>query len=199
MRAHPGVLVAATALVAAGCGTTVSGTASTPGAGGDALSVPSPGTTGGQGLSGPSGAAGSGGGLTTGSTVTGGGSGAGSATGSGSTAAPPLTGSGSGSGPAATAGNGPGITPTTIYVGESWDPNVAAADSAIGAASGDPGDVHAETNALIAYINAHGGVAHRKVVPIWHQISSKDDASTSAEATCQAWTRDHKVFVLSGG
>lgn len=178
--------------VATACGTTVAGTSAGTAPAGQGLSVPSPGATGAAGLSLPSAAASSGSGLTGGSTGTAGVSG--STAGSSSVAAP-----GTVSGSATSSGNGPGITPTTIYVGEDWDPNLATADAAIGAASGDPGDVHAETNAMIKYINDHGGVAHRKVVPVWHKISSQDQASTSAESTCQAWTHDNKVFVLSGG
>lgn len=194
MTVRPALLVIALGVVAAGCGTTVAGTPTGTGPAGQLLSAPTPVATGAEALSLPSSAAG-GGGVISGST--GGGGGGSSTTNAGSTS----TGSTgvAGSRRAGRAGEGPGVTPTAIYVGESWDPNVATADATIGAASGDPGDVHAETNAMISYINDHGGVAHRKLVAVWHQISTSDDASTSAEATCQAWTHDNKVFVLSGG
>jgi hypothetical protein len=185
--------VVAAALLTAGCGSTVQGLNATGNGAGGGLSAPS-------GAAGP--AAAPGGGTGPGSTlgVPGNTSGGASVTGPG---APGATSSGSGPGSTVAIGsgngNGPGICASTIYVGESWDPDVAAADSAVGGASGNPGDTKGETDAVIAYINHHGGIAHRQVAPVWHQISTKDDASTSAEATCQDWTQDHKVFVLAGG
>lgn len=95
--------------------------------------------------------------------------------------------------------SGPGITPTTIFVGETYSPDTAAANSALGAADQNPGDTKAETEAVIRYLNSHGGIAGRKVVPVWHRVSVSDDSSSSAEAACQDWTKDHKVFVFSGG
>lgn len=86
---------------------------------------------------------------------------------------------GSGSGSAVEPGDGPGVTKTTINVGAVYDPDAAAADSAIGLAGANPGDVKAETEAVIKYVNSHGGVAHRKLNPIWYKESVSDPASTS--------------------
>ena len=192
MSIRPALLAIAVAVVTAGCGSTVVVSPTGTRAGGQELSVPSPGSNGAQGLSLPSAAATGRG--AAGRRVFTGGSMSGSTTGAASAGTAP----GTGSGPATPGRDGPGVTPTRLYVGESWDPNIARADAAVGAASGDPGDIHGETNAMIKYINDHGGVAHRKIAAVWHQISTSDDASTSAEATCQAWTRDNKVFVLDG-
>ena len=96
-------------------------------------------------------------------------------------------------------GDGPGVTSTTINIAAAYDPDAAAADSALGAANANPGDTKAEETAVINYINAHGGVAHRKLNPIWYKASVSQDANTTYEQACSTWTQDNKVFVLSGG
>jgi hypothetical protein len=97
------------------------------------------------------------------------------------------------------AGDGPGVTKTTINIGATYDPDAAAADSAIGAAGANPGDTKAETEAVIKYINAHGGIAHRKINPIWYKQSVYDSASTTQQGMCSTWTQDNKVFVMEAG
>lgn len=183
------LLAVAAVAVTAGCGTTVSGVNARGGPGGEGLSLPSnaAGATPSAGPGGGSVAAPGAGvaGLAGGTTSSGGQFGGG--------------GGGSAAGVSGGAGNGPGITASTIYVGESYDPTIAAADAGLGAAGANPGDTKAETDAVINYLNTHGGIAHRKIAPVWHRISASDQASTSAESTCQAWTHDSKVFVFAGG
>jgi hypothetical protein len=91
------------------------------------------------------------------------------------------------------------VTATTINVGGIYYPDAAAADSALGAANSNPGDVQAETNAMVAYINAHGGVAHRKVVMVWHTGSTADPAAQTMQNACSTWTQDHKSFIIPAG
>jgi hypothetical protein len=100
---------------------------------------------------------------------------------------------------ATTAGDGPGVSATTINVAEAYSPGAGAADAALGAANTNPGDTKTETDAVIKYINDRGGIAHRKLIPIWYQIDSSQTASTSEQAACATWTQDHKVFFLGGG
>ena len=189
-RARTGLAAAAAALALAGCGTTVSSLtangAGTNAANSGGLGVPgsSP-AAGGANQPGQASLTGSAGGQANGSTVNGQSGGATSA--GGTTGA-----SGGSTGPA----NGPGITATTIYLGAVYDPDAAAADAGLGAAGLNPGDVKAETEAVYKYINAHGGIAHRKAVPVWYQQSVSNDASTTAQAQCATWTQDNKVFVM---
>jgi len=179
------------ALAATACGSTVQVVGSGPAGsnGGQTLTVPggaTPGTTGavvggastGVGAVGPAG--------TTGGSL-GGASTAGQSTtaGSGSASVQP--------------GDGPGVTKTTINIAGLYDPDAAAADSAIGAAGANPGDVKAETEAVVKYINSHGGVAHRKLNPIWYKESVYDSASTTEQRSCNTWTQDNKVFVMNAG
>jgi hypothetical protein len=97
------------------------------------------------------------------------------------------------------AGDGPGVTATTINIGEVYEPDAAAADAAVGAASGNPGDVKAETIAVINYINSHGGIARRKLVPNWYNASLQKSVQTSAQEACAQWTQDSKTFIMSAG
>lgn len=126
----------------------------------------------------------------------GGGSGSGfsggSTTGPGGSTTAPVRGSSS-------SGNGPGVTASTIYVAAAYDPDAAAADSALGAANLNPGNTQAEENAVVKYVNAHGGVDGRKVQLVWYQESVQNTASTTDEQACQTWTQDNKSFILAAG
>src|SRR5581483_7222592 len=83
------------------------------------------------------------------------------------------------SGTGSSGGNGPGVTASTIYIGAGYEPDTQAADSAIGAANAGPGDEKAETQAIIDYINAHGGVAHRKLAPVWYAVRVSNSNQTT--------------------
>jgi hypothetical protein len=98
------------------------------------------------------------------------------------------------------AGDGPGVTATTINVGGYYDPNLGAADSALGASGQSPGNYKDETDAVVAYINSHGGVAHRKINMIWQQVNAETDSSTQIQQqTCADWTQDNKTFIFDAG
>lgn len=99
-------------------------------------------------------------------------------------------------------GNGPGVDAKTISVGAGFAVNSAAANAAIGANGITQGDLKAEQQVLIDDINAHGGVAGRKLVPVWHQYdnTSADSADVQEQSACDDYTQDHKTFaVLDGG
>jgi hypothetical protein len=116
------------------------------------------------------------------------GTGAGGAAGGGSTDA------GGGS-----ALDGPGVTASTIYVAGLYSSQSAAADSAIGAANANPGNIQAETEAVVNYINAHGGVDRRRLQTVWYDESLSNDASTTYQGACSTWTQDNKSFVMIAG
>jgi hypothetical protein len=96
---------------------------------------------------------------------------------------------------------GPGITPTTIFLGLQYTKDAASGAAAIGAAGASPGDLRVYYNAVINDINKHGGVAHRKLSPIYYGIDTQASGGISSEdsASCALWTQDHKVFLMSGG
>lgn len=178
-------------VLSAACGTTVTGTGaavaptnglgapatpSTGAAAGSPGSVAAPGGT--SGLSAPGG--------TSSSTTALGGTQPGAAT--GSTA--PVAGS-------TTAA--PGVTSTTIYIGASYVADAAAADTALGAAGLNPGNTQDEANVLIKYMNAHGGIAHRKIVPIWYDASASRNVQDEYQRACAKWTQDNKTFAFGLG
>jgi hypothetical protein len=181
----------------AGCGTTVdlAATPATTGAAGDTLTVPTatPGASLAPGVTAPGDVTGgvqsgvSGGGTAPGAVATG--------APSGGYVVPPAPRSGGEGGvPAAAA---PGITDTKVYLGLVYSDDAAAANRAIGAsgaaASYDTRDVF---NAVIRYANAHGGFAGRQAEGIYYDLSVTEDLSVQAQAACEKWTNDNKVFVM---
>jgi hypothetical protein len=93
--------------------------------------------------------------------------------------------------------NGPGVTASTINFGLEYV-NETAQDASIGA-SYNPGDLRAEEQAVIDYVNAHGGIAHRKINPIWFLASANQDVNTTVQQACADWTQDHHAFIIGLG
>jgi hypothetical protein len=94
---------------------------------------------------------------------------------------------------------GIGVTATTISVGIPYFTNGDAYNAAAGAAvkNGDPA---ADWRAVIADINAHGGVAGRKLVPVYHayDANSTEPGASQDQAACSDFTEDHHVFAVLG-
>ena len=192
---HSITLTLAVTLAATACGSTVQnvGSGQTGAGGSQSLSVPGGGPSGAAGgtvAGGPTG--GTTGAVGTAAGGTGGAVGGGYAAGQSGAVS-------SGSGSVSEPGDGPGVTKTTINFGAVYDPDAAAADAAIGAAGANPGDIKAETDAVVRYINSHGGVARRKLNPVWYKQSVSDSSSTTFQGECSTWTQDSKVFVFEAG
>jgi hypothetical protein len=181
-------------LLSAGCGSTVAGGGAVSPANG--LGVPAAAGAGATaGSSGSAGAPGATSGLSApsgiGSSATAGGGAhtqPGAPTSTGSTA--PVAG---------TAVSAPGITGTTIYIGASYVADAAAADSALGTTGLNPGNTQDEANVLIRYMNNHGGIAHRKIVPIWFEGSATQNVQNEYQQACSKWTQDNKTFAFGLG
>jgi hypothetical protein len=187
--------------LATGCGSTVAIDASgTPVAGGtQGLGVPGATATPGSGLTLPGASTAPG---TTGGApgsvpgvgpVSSGGSGAVPTTSAGN---PTVAPAGGGTEPAA---DGPGVTPDAIYVGITYTVNGDEANAALGATGISQGDTRADAKAVIAEINAHGGVAGRKLVPVWHayDATSNDTYSDEDQQACADFTQDNHVFAAT--
>jgi hypothetical protein len=91
----------------------------------------------------------------------------------------------------------PGITATTVSIGILTVSQAEA--NAYGATFGvkglEAGDVEAEQQAAASYINAHGGVAGgRKLTLVPYNVDPTASQDRTAQAACQYWTEDHKVF-----
>lgn len=189
---------------AAGCGTTVPrGAAGSTAGGSGAFGTPAAVTGSSQlGSNGSSQAASSGSGGSPGSVGSGGigsssGSGAGGANGvAASTQSGASGGSSSGSSGAVGGLSGYGFDAGHIYIGVGTSSDASAEAQNFGL-NADVGDTRAQSQALIDYINAHGGLAGRQIVPVWHDISAADynsDPQAAAQSECAAWTQDSHVF-----
>ena len=96
----------------------------------------------------------------------------------------------------------PGVTADAIYVGVPYPADADEANKAIGGGGVTVGNPKANAQILIDDINAAGGVAGRKLVPVFHAIPTTGSASADAleQAECTKLTKDNKVFaVLSSG
>jgi hypothetical protein len=184
-------LAASLALVAAACGSTVSPAArqAASGRGGDSLDAGLDASDSGTGDSLIDSASGGGTGSGGGSGRTGSGSGTRSGTGTRS------------SGGGGSTAVGPGVTDKEIFVGSGYAVNSSAANAAIGAAGIEQGDDKRNTQVVIDDINAHGGIAGRKLTPVWYEIDNTSTATSDQQyqAACEALTRDHKVYAVMGG
>jgi hypothetical protein len=170
------------------------------GEGGDGSFTSADGTVGSTGAQGVAAVGGTG----SSTTVSGGGGSVagGGTTGSGSTSAAGASGAGpagtTGAGPKArSAGLGPGVTDTTIKVGAIIATNVNEAQAAFGGSYVFP-DEKKQHQPLIDYINAHGGIAGRKVLIDYYTVdaTSNQDFATFAQAVCTHFTQDVKVFAV---
>jgi hypothetical protein len=176
------VVAAVVGLALTACGTTVplttqsSGLAGADGLGGgpsDAATAPSAGTTG--VVSGPG---------TTGAVAPGGSStGAVTSTGTSST-------SGAGTTGAVRTGSGP------VEVGILAAKDVGPATKALGVDGLSTGDGRAQSLAAVQLLNARGGLAGHKVVPIVVEQDATKDATTQYQAACSTFFDDHHVVAV---
>ncbi|MHB8341010.1 MAG: hypothetical protein ACYDB7_07525 [Mycobacteriales bacterium] len=90
------------------------------------------------------------------------------------------------------------MTPTAIYVGIGYETNGNTANAALGAAKITQGDPQADAQAVVKDINAHGGLAGRRLVPVWNALNaeSTESYSTIDEQACQNYTVDNHSFVV---
>jgi hypothetical protein len=96
----------------------------------------------------------------------------------------------------------PGVTTDSIYVGVPYPADADAANKAAGAGGVTVGNPKADAQIVIDDINANGGVAGHKLVPVFDAIPSSGAASVDAleQAECTKLTKDNKVFaVLDAG
>jgi hypothetical protein len=90
---------------------------------------------------------------------------------------------------------GPGVTDTTIRVGFSIQQNNATVSSIASTYNVQLPDSRGAYKALVAYFNAHGGVAGRKLLPVYHSYDpTSGNADQIGQATCAAFTDDTSVF-----
>lgn len=168
--------ILAASVLAAGCASTNRDGASDEPTGAGAIA----GTTAGpDGTSSPSGPGDNGGGSA------GGGSGSGTATGSGSGS------SGSGTGTPRSS-SGPRGSSAPIQVGLMYSSDANAVVDRFGA-NATQADARKIGDAVLKYVNEHGGIGGRKAEAVWYDVSSADRPETISEGACTRWTQDEDV------
>ena len=98
--------------------------------------------------------------------------------------------------------HGRGVTATTIKLGVNVSAPLGPAFAAVGFA-GDPAatDERRIAEILVKYINSHGGLHGRKIIPVYNQYDAVGGGtwdSLAAEA-CQRFVADEKVFAVISG
>nr|MDP9102046.1 ABC transporter substrate-binding protein [Actinomycetota bacterium] len=120
-------------------------------------------------------------------------------------------GAGAGGGTGSAPGGSPAVAGTAVPAsGHGWDAKhvyvgvVTTKDTqqvygSYGANNVDPGDTEAQATAVATYLNAHGGILGRTVVPIFHDIKTLDTAANPAstgQSVCTFYTQDHPVVAV---
>jgi hypothetical protein len=85
-----------------------------------------------------------------------------------------------------------------VEVGIAYAKNAAAFSDSLGGAV-DLGDGHAQNEALINYVNKHGGLAGHPVKPVYYEVdlARSDPWATFVQEACSLWTEDHHVIAAS--
>lgn len=79
-----------------------------------------------------------------------------------------------------------------IYVSE----NAQAFYQAIGASNQSVGNNKAQAQAVVNYVNHHGGLAGHPIIPVYAYLdaTSNNTWASQEEAACATWTQDHHVI-----
>jgi ABC-type branched-subunit amino acid transport system substrate-binding protein len=126
--------------------------------------------------------------------VQGGPVGSGREAGAGAPAADPAAPAGGGqAGP----GRASGATSTTVTIGFYYAEDGKESIRAFGASNDTP-DFKDAANAMIKEINSTGGIAGRKIVPVFHGIRLAGERSAEDQAACSTFTQDNKVLAVVG-
>jgi ABC-type branched-subunit amino acid transport system substrate-binding protein len=111
---------------------------------------------------------------------------------------PPVAGQGVAPTPAGPIGppSGKGFTASTISIGvELLDETSNQGARLIGASNTDTGPTRKYATAVVDHLNASGGIAGRKITPVFHTTNVLSGTWDShAQAACSAFAEDNKVF-----
>ena len=113
--------------------------------------------------------------------------------------APASGGAGGLDAPSGMAATGRGYDAKHVYLGFPTNNDVNQAAGALGLGALNFGDQNAIIDAVVADVNAHGGVLGRAVVAVKHDLKTADlqsDPSKSAEETCRALSEDRSVVAV---
>lgn len=89
---------------------------------------------------------------------------------------------------------GKGVTAGEIRIGLQVSKELGAGFALVGA-SGEAPDERKIAAAMVEWVNANGGLAGRKLVPVWHETDvTSGSFSTQSQAACATLTEDNTVF-----
>ena len=91
-----------------------------------------------------------------------------------------------------------GVSATQIRIGITYVKGADQALSAIGAGAISIGDTKAIYDRMVTYINSTGGIAGRKIVPVYFAFDANADGPTQYQAACAKFTQDDHVFAATG-
>lgn len=66
----------------------------------------------------------------------------------------------------------------------------------IGVSGADPGDGRAAAQAVVDYLNGKGGIAGRKIAPVYREFDGTQNWTAQYQAECAHFTQDHLVFAV---
>lgn len=204
MTARALLACAATAALLAACGTTVPLTSTrATGSGGANTGLGNP-LEGGAGGNSTTSTGSTGGGLLSGSSATGG-----TTPGQGSAAGWPggPSGSTSGAGSATSQSSGrpgssnvPGVTSKEVKIGvERIDTAALGAFANSAGVKAGIGNLNGFQDALIAWVNRSGGLAGRKLTPVFFQANLSASNQSNDAARCATWAEDNHVYAAQAG
>ena len=186
-----GALAAAWPQVATPAAVVLAGAVIAGGFSGRVVTIAGPGSSGAAAYGGSAGAAGANGAAlpgTAGSSLTGAAGASGGAFGAAGSAA--SSGSGSGSLPV-------GVTPTTVRIGFFHASNVNTINQANGINGlNNVGNGDAQANAMVDWINKHGGIAGHRIQPVFVPEDASNQDPTYGQQLCTTMTEDEQVFAV---
>jgi hypothetical protein len=86
-----------------------------------------------------------------------------------------------------------------VYVGVVTNQDISQFAGTVGVNTLDSGDQQKDAEAMIAELNAHGGLYGRQVRGLYYDVKSATDKETAAQAVCTYFTQDHPVIIVIDG
>lgn len=92
----------------------------------------------------------------------------------------------------------PGVSDDEMVIGLSYAEDAAEANEAMGGEGVTTGDERRNYEALIDWFNERGGLAGRRLKPVYHRFSNQSATPKGAQlqAACSTFTEDNAVFVV---
>ncbi|MDP9101492.1 MAG: ABC transporter substrate-binding protein, partial [Actinomycetota bacterium] len=120
----------------------------------------------------------------------------GSGTGAVSTAPSRTAVTGTGTTAAAIPPTGRGWDRRYVHIGVTTASDVGTVGQSLGIKSINPGNLKADAEAMVAYLNAHGGIFGRQLKAEYYDVKTTDNGDAVGQAVCTYFTQDVPVIAL---